>query len=176
MLYASVSAPLMSLYTAAYLPQASLGNIQNTFREHSGHIQGIFSLDAVRQRLRPADVIVHRRVPATGKFREHSGHIQGTFRTHSGNIQDTFREHSGNVQDTFRERSGHIQGTFRTHSGNIQPQHCRPTPADIQNSVVKYGRTGAPREHSGNIQGTFIFREHSGNIQDTFREHSASTL
>jgi hypothetical protein len=41
------------------------------------------------------------------------------------------------------------------------------------------------REHSGNIQGTFMehaylthpqgtFREHSGNIQGTFREHSGN--
>eukprot|EP00959_Pyramimonas_sp_CCMP1952_P043133 902388-Pyramimonas_sp.AAC.1 len=39
------------------------GNIQGTFREHSGNIRG-----------------------------EHSGNIRGTFREHSGNIQGTFKE------------------------------------------------------------------------------------
>jgi hypothetical protein len=46
-----------------------MGNIQGTFREHSGNTQGT--------------------------FREHSRNIQGTFREHSGNTQGTFRERAG---------------------------------------------------------------------------------
>jgi hypothetical protein len=56
------------------------GNIQGTFKEHTGNIQGTFS---------------------------HSGNIQGTFREHSGNIQETLRENWGTslLQGTLLQRT-----------------------------------------------------------------------
>jgi hypothetical protein len=106
-------------------------NIQGTFREHSGNIQGTFMAlrGTYREHSWPfgehtgnklhfefwgAESVVQRHDFVY--YKEHLGNIQATFRK----LQATFREHSGNIQGTFREHSGNIQGTFREHSGNIQ--------------------------------------------------------
>jgi hypothetical protein len=68
-------------------------NIQGTFWEHSGNIQGTCPL---------------------GTFREqHLGNIQEKFLGDSGNIQGTFWENSWEIQATFCVHSGNIWGTFR---------------------------------------------------------------
>jgi hypothetical protein len=77
-------------YLRQGLTRPNDGNIQGTFREHSGK----------------------------RTFGEHSGTIQGTFREE--NIQGPFRDHSGTIQGPFRDHSGNIQGTFRDHAGTIQ--------------------------------------------------------
>jgi hypothetical protein len=76
-------------------------NIQGTFREHSGNIQGTSVSTAT----------------VAAVLREHSGNIQGTFREHSANMQGTCTEHSWNIQGTFSEHAGDMQGTCREHAG-----------------------------------------------------------
>ena len=132
------------------------GNIQGTFREHSGNIQPSFWCS-------PCKVRVYTQCT----FREHSGNTQCTFSVHSGSIQGTLREHSGSIQGTFREHSGNIQriftawdwcavrpyaSSFREYSGNVQfklrwtpmspnpncQKHFKKVPRLTQNTTCKH--------------------------------------
>jgi hypothetical protein len=73
---------------------------QNTFREHSGNIQGT--------------------------FREHSGNVQGTFREHSGNTQGTLREHSMRVERTPVSSHPNFKGTLEK-STKVEAEYNLPT-------------------------------------------------
>jgi hypothetical protein len=87
------------------------GNIQGTFREHSGNIQGTLDCEPLQPKL-----LINRR-HLMGSEKGHIGNIQGTFREHLRNIQGTIRKHW--IQGTYREPLGNIQGTFREHLRNI---------------------------------------------------------
>jgi hypothetical protein len=86
-------------------------NIEGTFRELSGNIEG---------------------PPA------HSRNIQGTFKEHSRNIQGTFKEHSRNIQGIFKEHSRNIQGTFKEHSRNIQGTFTQAPPCPNSSAACYY--------------------------------------
>jgi hypothetical protein len=90
--FSRMDAPSLSSSSLSVAANSYTGNIQGTFREHLGNIQGTFSAFS------RMDVPSLSSSSFSVAANSYTGNIQGTFRAHSGHIQGTFREHSGNIQ------------------------------------------------------------------------------
>ena len=75
------------------------GNIQGTFREHSGTVREYSQEDD------PRTGGQWRKASRWAAIREHSRNIRGRFREHSGNIRGTFGEHSGTIREHSEENA-----------------------------------------------------------------------